>query len=80
MNVDVDAVVDERPVVATALVALVATAAYAGIQLVFDSSVAVAETASFGLIFTLVYVAGNRYLRDGEGEQPDDSRADDPAE
>ncbi|WP_415379669.1 hypothetical protein [Halosimplex sp. TS25] len=81
MNVEADAVVEERPIVATALVAIVATAVYAGIQLVVDGSVAVAETASFVLIFTLVYVAGNRYLRDsGDGSQPADSRADDSTE
>ncbi len=73
---EADAVVEERPIVATALVAVVATAAYAGIQLVLDGSVAVAETASFVLIFTVVYVAGNRYLRGRQG----DSRSDDTGE
>ncbi len=77
---EADAVLEERPVVATVVVALVATVAYAGIQLVGDGSVAVAETASFVLVFTLVYVAGARYLRDRADAESDASFSDESAE
>ncbi|WP_123535060.1 hypothetical protein [Halosimplex salinum] len=86
MNVDADEFIDERPAAATAVVAAVATAAYAGIQLVLDGEVALAETAAFVLIFTLVYVGGNRYLQsrgaDGDSGDSGDGTADavDPAD
>ena len=38
-----------------------------------------AETASFVLIFTIIYVAGTRYLRDqAQTDPPDAERADAP--
>mgnify|MGYP007008814846 CR=1 FL=1 len=64
-----DDIAVERPILATAVVAAVATVAYVGVQLVLDGAVAAAETAAFVLIFTVVYVAGARYLR----ERPSDS-------
>ncbi|WP_167837444.1 hypothetical protein [Halosimplex halophilum] len=63
-----DDIAVERPVLATVVVAAVAAVAYVGVQLVLDGAVAPAETASFVLIFTLVYVAGARYLRERSAE------------
>ncbi|MFB6087203.1 MAG: hypothetical protein ABEJ85_01680 [Haloarculaceae archaeon] len=63
MNMEADDVLFERPVVATGLVALVAAIAYIGIQLVVDGAVAPVETATFVVVFTLVYVGGDRLLR-----------------
>lgn len=71
MNMESDDIAVERPVLATVVVAVVATVAYLGVQLAFDGVVALAETASFVLIFTLVYVAGSRYLRDGAADADD---------
>lgn len=73
MNMEADDLLLERPVVATAAVAAIATVVYAGIQFVLDGAVAPVETAAFVLVFTLVYVGGNRYLRgraaDGDPEE-----------
>jgi len=66
MNMDADDVVLDRPVLAAAVVATVAAVAYVGIQLVLGESVAPLETAVFVVVFTVVYVAGNRYLRGRE--------------
>ena len=60
---EADDVAVERPVVATALVAGVAAVAYVGIQLVLDRGIAPVETAVFVVVFTAVYVGGNRVLR-----------------
>jgi len=82
MNRESDDIAVERPVLATVVVAVVATVAYVGVQLALDGAVAPAETGAFVLIFTLVYVAGTRYLRDratGTGEAPGDA-GDDAAE
>ena len=66
MNMDADDVVLDRPVLATAMVAAVAAIAYVGIQVVLGEAVAPVETAVFVVVFTVVYVAGNRYLRSRE--------------
>jgi membrane protein implicated in regulation of membrane protease activity len=66
MNMEADDVVVDRPVLATALVAAVAAIAYVGIQVVLGDAVAPLETAVFVVVFTTVYVAGNRYLRGRE--------------
>ncbi|PSP67481.1 hypothetical protein BRC70_08080 [Halobacteriales archaeon QH_6_68_27] len=63
MNMEADDVVVERPVVATALVAGVAAVAYVGIRLVLGRGIAPVETAVFVVVFTAVYVGGNRVLR-----------------
>ncbi|MFB6150721.1 MAG: hypothetical protein ABEJ40_02835 [Haloarculaceae archaeon] len=63
MNMQADDVAVEYPVVTTVAVAVVATVVYVGIQLVLEGSVAVAETATFVLVFSLVYVGGTYYLR-----------------
>jgi membrane protein implicated in regulation of membrane protease activity len=68
MNMDADDVVLDRPVLATAVVAAVAAVAYVAIQVVLGESVAPLETAVFVVVFTVVYVAGNRYLRRRERE------------
>jgi len=68
MNMDVDDIVVEQPLVATALVAAVATVVYVGLQLAMDGAVAPVETAVFTLIFTLVYVGGNYLLRRNAGD------------
>ena len=60
---EADDVVVGRPVVATALVAGVAAVAYVGIRLVLDRGIAPVETAVFVVVFTAVYVGGNRVLR-----------------
>ena len=60
---EADDVVVERPVVATALVAGVAAVAYVGIRLVLGRGIAPVETAVFVVVFTAVYVGGNRVLR-----------------
>jgi len=73
MNMESDDIAVERPVLATVVVAAVATVAYVGVQLVLDGAVAAAETASFVLIFTLVYVGGSRYLRERTSETGDDT-------
>lgn len=81
-----DDIAVERPVLATVVVAAVATAAYVGVQLALDGGVAPAETASFVLIFTLVYVAGARYLggrtadADGTDDATDEAAAGDTTE
>ncbi|MFB6139047.1 MAG: hypothetical protein ABEJ26_01270 [Halosimplex sp.] len=77
MNVEVDDLFDERPVVATVVVALVATVVYVAIQLVSAGGVALAETGTFVLVFTLVYVGGSRYLR-GSGDEANGSDGDAP--
>jgi predicted membrane-bound dolichyl-phosphate-mannose-protein mannosyltransferase len=79
MNMESDDIAVERPVLATVVVAAVATVAYVGVQLALDGAVAPAETASFVLIFTLVYVAGSRYLRERTSEGDDGAAADDAA-
>jgi len=66
MNMDADDVVLDRPVLATAVVAVVAAIAYVGIQVVLGEAIAPVETAVFVVVFTAVYVAGNRYLRGRE--------------
>ena len=76
MNMEADDVLLEQPVVATALVAAVATAAYVGVQAVLDGSVDALETVLFVVAFTLVYVAGNRYLRRRESEDATDAGTD----
>ena len=76
MNMDADDIVLERPVIATFIVALVAALTYVGIQLALDGSVAPAETASFVLIFTIIYVAGNRFLRERAEDGTDNSGGD----
>lgn len=78
MNMEADDILLEQPVVATALVAAVATAAYVGVQTALDGSVAVLETVLFVVAFTLVYVAGNRYLRSRESEDATDAGTDAP--
>jgi len=62
MNTECADLVLDRPALATAVVAAVATVAYLAIQLVLDGAVAPVETAAFALIFTVVYVGGNWYL------------------
>ncbi|WP_436908097.1 hypothetical protein [Halosimplex marinum] len=81
MNMESDDIAVERPVLATVVVAAVATVAYVGVQLVSDGGVAPAETASFVLIFTLVYVAGARYLRErtADADGADDASGDNAA-
>jgi len=79
MNMKSDDIAVERPVLATVVVAAVATVAYVGVQLVLDGAVAPAETAAFVLIFTLVYVAGVRFLRERTDESGD-AGGDDAAE
>jgi hypothetical protein len=78
MNMESDDIAVERPVLATVFVAAVATAAYVGVQLALDGGVAPAETASFVLIFTLMYVAGARYLggRTADADGADDAAAE----
>ncbi|QLH76348.1 hypothetical protein HZS55_03085 [Halosimplex rubrum] len=76
MNMESDDIAVERPVLATVVVAAVAAVAYVGVQLVLDGAVAPAETASFVLIFTLVYVAGARYLRERTNDTGDDATGD----
>ena len=71
-----DEILLEQPIVATALVAAVATAAYVGVQAVLDGSVDALETVLFVVAFTLVYVAGNRYLRRRESEDATDAGTD----
>lgn len=78
MNMEADDILVERPVVATAIVAAVATVAYVGIQLALGDAVAPVETVLFVVVFTVVYVAGNRYLRDRAREDAD--RPEEPAE
>ncbi|QPV64749.1 hypothetical protein I7X12_09155 [Halosimplex litoreum] len=79
MNMESDDIAVERPVLATVVVAAVATVAYLGVQLALDGAVAPAETASFVLIFTLVYVAGSRYLRERTDGSDDGAAGDDTA-
>lgn len=47
----------ERPILAIALAAVVATVVYLAIQLAMDGRVDPIETAAFAVIFTGVYVA-----------------------
>ena len=77
MNMEADDIVVERPVVATVLVAAVAAVAYVGIQLLLDGAIAPVETAVFVVVFTAVYVGGNRVLRRrvrGGDAEPDPDR------
>ena len=77
MNMEADDVAVERPVVATALVAGVAAVAYVGIRLVLGRGIAPVETAVFVVVFTAVYVGGNRVLRRrvrGGDAEPDPDR------
>lgn len=62
----------DRPVAATAVVAAVAALAYVGVQVVLDGSVAPLETAVFVVVFTAVYVLGNRHLRARERDDGDE--------
>ena len=84
---EADDVVVDRPVLATAVVAVFATVAYVGVQVAFGDSVAPLETAIFVVVFTAVYVAGNRYLRgrergeeNGAGPDAEDTATDTPEE
>jgi membrane protein implicated in regulation of membrane protease activity len=72
MNMEADDVLVEQPVLATAIVAAGAAAAYVGVQVVLDGGVAPLETAVFVVVFTAVYVLGNRYMR----QRADDSGGD----
>jgi hypothetical protein len=63
MDMEADDILRERPVLATAAVAAVSALAYVAVQVVLDGVVDPVETAIFVLVFTLVYVGGNRYLR-----------------
>jgi hypothetical protein len=63
MDTEADDILRERPVLATAAVAAVSALAYVAVQVVLDGVVDPVETAIFVLVFTLVYVGGNRYLR-----------------
>lgn len=47
----------ERPLVAVALAAVVATVAYLGIQVVLAGQIDVIETAAFAIVFAGVYAA-----------------------
>ena len=69
---EADDVVVEQPALAVALVAVVATAVYVGLQVLLDGSVAPVETAIFTAVFTLVYVGGNYLLRRDEVDGGDD--------
>jgi len=71
MNMDADDVVLDRPFLATAVVAAVAAIAYVGLQVVLGEALAPLETAVFVVVFTAVYVAGNRYLRRRERANDD---------
>jgi membrane protein implicated in regulation of membrane protease activity len=75
MNMEADDVLVEQPLLATTIVAAGAAVAYAGVQLALDGAVAPLETAVFVVVFTAVYVLGNRYLRrrerDGTTEATD---------
>lgn len=74
---DADDIVVEQPVVATALVAVVATVVYVGLQLAMDGEISPVETAIFTGIFTLVYVGGNYLLRRNADESDvDESSVD----
>ena len=63
MDMEADDILRERPVLATAAVAAVSALAYVAVQVVLGGVVDPVETAIFVLVFTLVYVGGNRYLR-----------------
>jgi len=76
MNMEADDVVVDHPVLATAVVAVFATVAYVGVQVVFGDAVAPLETAIFVVVFTAVYVAGNRYLRGRPGSSEEDTDTD----
>lgn len=58
----------ERPVVAVAVAAVVATVVYLAIQLVMDGSIELVETAAFAIVFTGVYVAFLYLRRQYAGE------------
>jgi len=74
MNTDVDDLVLEQPLVATALVAAIATVVYVGLQVAMDGAISPVETAIFTVVFTLVYVGGNYLLRrNADGEDGDES-------
>ena len=77
MNMEADDVVVDHPVLAPAVVAVFATVAYVGVQVVFGDAVAPLETAVFVVVFTAVYVAGNRYLRGRQRSSEEDSDTDD---
>jgi membrane protein implicated in regulation of membrane protease activity len=80
MNMEADDIVIDRPALATGVVAAVAAVAYVGIQVALGEAVAPLETAVFVVVFTAVYVAGNRYLRRreraDEGDRVDGSDVD----
>lgn len=78
MNTEADDILVEQPVLATAIVAAGAAVAYAGVQVVLDGGVAPVETAVFVVVFTAVYVLGNRYLRQRAGDTTAES-TDGPA-
>ena len=63
MDMEADDILRERPVLATAAVAAVSALAYVAVRVALDGVVDPVETAIFVLVFTLVYVGGNRYLR-----------------
>ena len=63
MDMEADDILRERPVLATAAVAAVSALAYVAVRVVLDGGVDPEETAIYVLVFTLVYVGGNRYLR-----------------
>ncbi|WP_135666314.1 hypothetical protein [Halorhabdus rudnickae] len=58
----------ERPVVAVAIAAVVATVVYLAIQLAMDGQIDVVETAAFAIVFTGVYVAFLYLRRQFAGE------------
>ena len=70
---EADDILVEQPVLATAIVAAGAAVAYVGVQLALDGGVAPLETSVFVVVFTAVYVLGNRYMRQRarEGDEGD---------
>lgn len=76
MNMESAEILD-RPVVSTAIVAVVAALVYVGIQLALDGAVAPVETATFVGIFTAIYVGGNWVLREQILGDADDGPDDD---
>jgi hypothetical protein len=63
MNMESDDIVLERPVLATAAVALVAAVADVGMQLALDGEIVPVQTAIFVVVFTAVYIGGTYLLR-----------------
>jgi len=70
---EADDILVEQPVLATAIVAAGAALAYVGVQFVLDGAIAPVETAVFVVVFTAVYVLGNRYLRRRTGDERADA-------